>query len=225
MEVVLWPTSALASPPGWHAPPGRWQSTQGAQAAWPCCRWLGGSGTRSGLCRWSSCASDSWLQVPSSASGPSDGLGEGGAYGAQYQADVVSSSRCPQGEKTPRGGETLGFDYGSGRYERKCGVGRGAVGGMEWRMGEMEWRVGAVRSSSESSSFCRRPAPSQGRAPCGEAQSAEGGVQYGSRHPSAAATAAVAASATAADLAAAGAAETGSSLTAVAAAASAAVTS
>ena len=160
MEVVLWPTSALASPPGWHAPPGRWQSTQGAQAAWPCCRWLGGSGTRSGLCRWSSCASDSWLQVPSSASGPSDGLGEGGAYGAQYQADVVSSSRCPQGEKTPRGGETLGFDYGSGRYERKCGVGRGAVG--EWSGGwgrwSGEWVLSGPAASPPRFAAAQRPA-------------------------------------------------------------------
>ena len=49
VEMVRWPTSALALPSGLPASPGGWRCIQGAPAAWQCCRWLGGLGTRSGL--------------------------------------------------------------------------------------------------------------------------------------------------------------------------------
>ena len=71
-----------------HAPSGRMTvSRLGAPAAWQCCQWLRGLGARSARRRWSSCARvcDFRQQVPSSAGGPSDGLGEGRAIGRVVQ--------------------------------------------------------------------------------------------------------------------------------------------
>ena len=104
MEVVLWPTSTLASPQG-----GTPLQVDGGGLRVRQLRQCAGSWDGWALDRGSSCAFGSRRQVPSLASGPSDGLGEGRGM-AQCQVDVVSRSLRPQGDGNRQiGGGTLGF--------------------------------------------------------------------------------------------------------------------